>query len=76
MDNCCGYRIVCPDGKRRHLPYHNEGDAKSDAEFLSDGKPCLDPNVPNKVTDCPGGKHTVEPVVFEHEDLDGEPHLL
>lgn len=31
---CCenqGYEVVCPDGRIRHMPYHNEGDARCDA---------------------------------------------
>ena len=31
MKLCAGYEIVCPDGRVRHYPYHNEGDAKCDA---------------------------------------------
>ncbi len=56
---------MCPDGKLRHLPYHNERDAKSDAVFIDEAG-CHDPNTGAK-SDCPGGgPHKVEPIVFEH----------
>jgi len=65
---CLGWRIVCPDGRVRHAPYHNEGDARCDArhdtkhghKFYEDNPPeWYDPS-------CSGGAHTVEPVSWAH----------
>jgi hypothetical protein len=53
--DCPGWRIICPDGKARGNPYHNKGDAEFDA---SHGDKCM--------PGCPGGVHTVEPVMFRH----------
>lgn len=33
--DCAGWEVVCPDGRVRHLPYHNLGDAQSHARFAS-----------------------------------------
>ncbi len=66
MTDCAGYSIKCPDGKFRHYPYHNEGDAEFDAKhYTKGGKPCPDPNN-GQPSNCPGGLHVVEPVVFGH----------
>lgn len=35
---CSGWQVVCPDGLKRHFPYHNLGDAESHARFASDPK--------------------------------------
>lgn len=69
-----GYEIVCPDGRVRHYPYHNKGDALSTARTVSDpawhgerGACRIAPN-PSPLEEsqppCPGGKHTVRPVTF------------
>lgn len=70
-----GWEIVCPDGRVRHLPYINLGDAESDATSI-DRKTSVKgaelacrmyPNpgsLERKHGPCPGGKHEVRPVVF------------
>ena len=63
---CLGWTIKCPDGKLRHPPFHNEGDADCDAGVHTDRNvPCPDPATALP-SDCPAGKHTVEPVAFKH----------
>lgn len=70
--HCTGYwEIVCPDGRLRHYPYHNRGDAEADARALSDPKRfaargCrLGPGSSARERSqppCPGGLHVVRPV--------------
>lgn len=56
-----GWKIVCPDGKERHYPYGNHGDAMFDASAMDRGE-CFDEETGDV---CPkGGPHTVEPHVF------------
>lgn len=52
-----GWEVVCPDGCVRLYPYHNEGDAKCDAEILTQRGCAKDPI--GKQPQCPGGLHTV-----------------
>ena len=52
-----GWEVVCPDGTVRHFPYHNYGDADCDADCFS--------NRLVVCVGCPGGVHTVRPVVFD-----------
>jgi len=52
-----GHEIVCPDGLVRLYPYHNEGDAKCDAEILTQRGCAKDPI--GQQPPCPGGLHTV-----------------
>lgn len=56
-----GWVIVCPDGKERHYPYINHGDAECDAGAYTRRR-CCKPgtNVPER-SECPQGEHTVEP---------------
>jgi hypothetical protein len=35
-----GWEIICPDGKSRHLPYRNLGDAECDARVISGEHGC------------------------------------
>jgi hypothetical protein len=75
MSDCAGWEVVCPDGRVRHLPYHNLGDARSHARFASRPdwfakRGCrLAPN-PGRLEQsqppCSGGEHTVRPVVVQH----------
>lgn len=58
----CGWEVVCPDERVRHLPYHNRGDAKCDADVYSEACPRhstgydpLEPVLPP----CPQGVHRV-----------------
>jgi len=71
-----GFEILCPDGQRRHFPYHNRGDADSDARAYSRGSPGCGLRSFDRLPDgdprgaCPQGPHTVEPCAFtcpEHE---------
>ena len=66
---CAGYEIVCPDGRVRHFPFHNEGDAKSDAEHYSRERDCqagLRSPAEWSKPPCPQGEHTVREIVFSH----------
>lgn len=68
-----GYEVVCHDGRCRHYPYRNKGDAVCDARSLSIGR---DADVFNCLIKrdsrhewrayppCPGGRHTTRDVVF------------
>lgn len=61
-----GYEVICPDGKARHYPYFNEGDANFEAEhIIKNGCSSLNDPVRTIKTVCPGGTHTVRPLVFE-----------
>lgn len=68
-----GYEVVCPDGRCRHYPYRNKGDAVCDARMLTKGEHADKFNcVPRRrarpdwltYPPCPGGKHTIRAVVF------------
>ena len=70
-DDCAGWEVVCPDGRVRHLPYHNLGDARSHARFASRPdhfarRGCrLAPNpgqLERSCSPCSGGEHAVRPV--------------
>lgn len=52
-----GFEVVCPDGRVRLYPYHNEGDAKCDAEAVTERGCVSDPI--GKQPSCPGGLHVV-----------------
>lgn len=68
---CVGYEIVCPDGRVRRYPYHNQGDAESDARRMNQ-KGCwrlggafkrpspLELTAPK----CRGGTHRVRPMIL------------
>ena len=69
---CCehqGYEVVCPDGRIRHMPYHNEGDARCDASVNTERGHRYSPGNPPEWYDppCPGGKHVVRPIVASPE---------
>lgn len=65
-----GWKIVCPDGKERHYPYNNRGDAEFDAKTYSStmvtesGGCAIDDRNREQHGECPGGEHAVEPCVF------------
>lgn len=74
-DLCAGWEVVCPDHRVRHLPYHNLGDARGHARLASDPerfarRGCrLAPKagaLERSQPPCPGGTHTVRPIVMEH----------
>lgn len=48
-----GWKIVCPDGKERHFPYINHGDAACDARVF---------DRPSHACECGAAPHTVEPI--------------
>ena len=63
-----GWEIACPDGRIRHFPYHNEGDALCDAEVYSErgcraggGAPTA---LEQRYPACPEGEHVVRPAAF------------
>lgn len=63
-----GYEVVCPDGRVRRYPYHNEGDATCDAEVMSEDPRCR--CIPGEkfvlaYGECPQGLHAVRPIQFE-----------
>jgi hypothetical protein len=73
--NCAGWEVVCPDGRVRHLPYHNLGDARSHARFASRPdwfakRGCrLAPKtgrLEQSQPPCLGGEHSVRLVVVSH----------
>ena len=66
-EECLGWTVRCPDGKLRHYPYHNEGDARFDAKHISGEKEKCWKFTDREDKSCPGGEHTVEPVAFEHK---------
>jgi hypothetical protein len=74
MTECChGYEIVYPDGRVRRYPYHNEGDAASDARRVTK-RGCLRLGGAFKTSSdleasqppCPDGEHTVRPIMVVH----------
>jgi hypothetical protein len=69
MKRATGWIVVCPDGIRRHNPYHSLGDAEAHARRASDpewfGKHgCRLAPKPGRLEreapPCPGGKHEVK----------------
>lgn len=74
-----GYKIVCPDGKVRHYPYGNRGDADFDAKH-STVKGCTKTERQQQyMADairalglCPEGGHVVEPHMFDMPAPAGE----
>ena len=73
--DCAGWEVVCPDGRVRHLPYHNLGDARSHARFASRPdwfakRGCRLASRPGELEraqpPCPGGEHSVRAVVVSH----------
>ena len=59
---CYGWEIVCPDGKVRHYPFHDEDDAKAEA-MLASSQRCRLWSAPSDLETsqppCPEGEHTV-----------------
>ncbi len=78
---CHGYEIVCPDGNVRRYPYHNQGDAESDARYVT-RKGCARMGgvfkkaspLEEALPPCTGGEHVVRPIAFTHpeHETDGE----
>jgi len=71
---CSGWEVVCPDGVKRHYPYHNLGDARAHAKRASDPKwfamrGCRLAPKPSKLElslpKCPGGRHEAKPILME-----------
>lgn len=56
------WEIVCPDGRVRHLPYANKGDADCDAEVCDERGCQLYPeptDLERRLPPCEGKAHTV-----------------
>jgi hypothetical protein len=77
--DCSGWKVICPDGRGRHLPYHNLGDARSHARFASRPdwfakRGCrLAPKtgrLEQSQPPCPGGEHTVRPVISANSPIE------
>jgi hypothetical protein len=73
--DCAGWEVVCPDGRVRHLPYHNRGDAQSHARFASRSdwfakRGCRLAPKPGQLErsqpPCSGGAHAVRPIAVLH----------
>ncbi len=64
-----GWIVVCPDGKRRHYPHLNLGDAEHDARAFG-RKGCDD--ALGREGPCPQGIHTVEACTYEPPAPPGE----
>jgi hypothetical protein len=63
-----GFEVVCPDGRVRHYPYHNEDDAICDAEVFAEQKCSIYPEpspLEKRHPPCPEGKHTVRAIEFQ-----------
>jgi hypothetical protein len=80
-ETCAGWEVVCPDGRVRHFPYHNLGDAKSHARHASDAdwfakRGCRLAPKPSRLERsqpaCCGGRHTVRALVIEHQGVKSE----
>ena len=69
------WEIVCPDGRVRHLPYRNRGDADVDAE-LCEERHCQIYDGPLDVGagPCPGGPHRVRLSGSASTDLTDSPN--
>lgn len=68
---CAGWEVVCPDGKVRGYPFHNEGDAESWARLKTERQCLLYPKPsPHDLEEprCPEGHHTYRAIVFSHAD--------
>lgn len=60
--SCGGWEAVCPDGRVRHNPFHNKGDAESMAKLATQRRCRLWPEpseLETKQPPCPEGKHEV-----------------
>lgn len=65
---CTGYEVVCPDGRVRHYPFHNRGDAESTARLAGKRRCRLWPDPsPLELSQppCPEGEHTVRLAAFQ-----------
>lgn len=62
-----GWEIVCPDGRVRYPPYHNEGDARCDAAECTEGgcRRAVLGRLARAQSPCPEGQHDVRRVSFD-----------
>lgn len=76
---CVGWEVICPDGIRRHYPYHNEDDAKDHADLASDAswfakRGCRLAPKPSPLElskpPCPGGHHEARAMMLEHASVE------
>jgi hypothetical protein len=72
---CAGWEVCCPDGIRRHNPYHNLGDAEAHARRASDPnwfakRGCRLAPKPGRLEreapPCSGGEHKAVPIIVQH----------
>ena len=66
-----GWQILCPDGKERHYPYINQGDAECDAALYSERGCRSDPDMIVRHGPCPEGRHVLAPAVFTLPEAPG-----
>lgn len=67
---CLGWEIVCPDGRVRSYPFHNEDDATGMALYKEQHRCRCWPEASRlelSLPPCPEGRHRVRPIVFDHE---------
>lgn len=69
-----GWKILCPDGKERHYPYINYGDAECDARIYDERGGCQpDPDILEREGPCPKvGRHDVVACVYTPPAPPGE----
>lgn len=65
-----GWEVVCPDGRMRHYPFHNEGDAASEARRAT-AKSCHHPRLKQSTLElsqppCPEGEHVARALPEVH----------
>ena len=68
--SCEGWEVVCPDGRVRHYPFHNEGDARGEARHATSRR-CHSPKLDLSEIElaqppCPEGTHVVRAVAEMH----------
>ena len=66
---CMGWEAVCPDGRVRHYPFHNEDDAEAAAERAT-ARGCRPSPKPSDLVrsqpPCCGGIHVVRMLAHIH----------
>jgi hypothetical protein len=71
---CSGWEVVCPDGRVRHYPFHNEDDAQAAADraALRGCRPSPDPSdLVTSQPPCPNGSHEVRCLAAMHGHVRG-----
>lgn len=67
---CDGWQVVCPDGRYRHRPFHDAGNAFSTAASFGRKEACEAHILPycTEKSRCPQGRHSVVAVRFQHPE--------